>query len=117
MPITATETRNCFHQLCIALPEMTPMWGLAVAKTPATPESVTFQRCVPFAVEIGVTETHGSDAGTFHVEADIELVRHAHAAMHLQTLIRHQRRDFGEARLGDARDLRDIVAPVLDGGQ
>ena len=88
--------------------------GTDRSKTPAIPESVTFQRCVPFAVEIGVTETRGSDAGTFHVEADIELIRHAHAAVHLQTLIRHQCRYLGQACLGDARDLRDVVAPVLN---
>ena len=42
-------------------------------------------------VIVGVAEQFLADAGALHEEADVELIGHAHAAMHLHALLHRAR--------------------------
>src|SRR5690606_25911853 len=79
--------------------------------------SIPFEGRVALAMEIAIAEGRSRNAGALHEEAHIELVRHAHAAMHLQAFIGYDGGDIGEARLGDARNLRHVIAALLRRGK
>src|SRR6476660_5087764 len=61
--------------------------------------SISPQERQLLCVEIGVSEELLAYAGPFHEEADVELISHAHAAMHLHALLHRARRGRARARL------------------
>src|SRR6266849_7082582 len=63
------------------------------------------------SMKIAVAEQFLADPGALHEEADIELVGHAHAAMHLHALLHRQRRGRTRARFCD-RDRRACILKI-----
>ena len=60
-------------------------------------------------MEIAVTEHFLADPRPLHEEADVELVGHAHAAMHLHAFLHRQRRGCAPARFGDRNSGAGIL--------
>src|ERR1700731_5219570 len=64
-------------------------------------QSITLHPGQLVGVKIAVAEQLLADPRALHEEADIELVGHAHAAMHLHALLNRQRRGRTGARFFD----------------
>src|SRR6185437_4554258 len=64
----------------------------------ATLVSIPPRPCQLVGMEIGIAEQFLADAGAFHEKADVELVGHAHAAMHLHALLHRAGRGRAGAR-------------------
>ena len=80
---------------------MTPSGGCAGDDIRSTRKSIILHPRQLVGVEIGIAEQFLADPGALHEEADVELVGHAHAAMHLHAFLHRQRRGRAGTRLGD----------------
>jgi hypothetical protein len=75
------------------------------------PSSITPRERELLGMKISVPEELLTDTGAFHEKADVELIGHAHATMHLHTLLHREDRGRAGARLTD-RHRRSRIGEV-----
>src|SRR5690606_15243036 len=84
-----------------------------------TGSSIPLELPVAIAVEVHVAERLLGHGSPLQEEADVELVGHADAAVHLNALARHPIERLPDLGLRQARELRDLLgaAAFVERGQ